>query len=307
MILKPNPDILQKDLEALNNRIKYEPSGIEIFDKLANILSIEELSNYEKHREAWKRILKEPSSDVFMVIEDDAFIIPDASCSLQQLWSIDHSSYDMVFTCLSDNSAKPNDPVKLLNFRDTGSVLPSKDTYLISQSAAASMLAATETISFHMRIQMSFVIHKMPSLKVYYPSKRMMLEGSKLGLYTSSVHPNNTLIYNQEYMQLWKLMQQEHVPIKEVRTIYNSVAHINNPDIQHLYGVLLYKAKQIKEAEEALTLAVEQMQKQHGVLTYRSDLLNNLINMQEFVQWDLEEISKQPSKYARRPPSCATN
>jgi tetratricopeptide (TPR) repeat protein len=300
MILKPDPSHLQPDLQTLNNRIKYDPVGEEEFDKSITMLSIEELSNIEKHREAWRRILKESPEDVFMVIEDDAFVVPMAQQQLMELFKLDQRSYDFNIMCLSDPSANPDASMQLLNLRDTGKILPSKDAYMVSHRLCKKLLEETETIKFTMRVQLSYIIQKNPIFQAKYPSKRIMLEGSKLGLYPSSLHPNNMLIYNQEYMELWKYMSMDKFDVGEVRELYKRIAHIQNPDMLHLYGVLLFKGGRVQEAEAALMEAIELMQKQHGMLTYRSDLLNNLINMQEHLQTDLPDIMSKPSKYQVR-------
>jgi uncharacterized protein HemY len=119
-----------------------------------------------------------------------------------------------------------------------------------------------------------------------------------LGLFPSSTHANNVLIYNQEFMDLFKFLQTEKPPVREIREIYKKVAHINNPDIMHIYGVLLYKAGELHDAQDALTSAVEHMQKQGGLLTPASELLNNFINIHQHTQWDLPDLIAKPSKYS---------
>jgi len=299
MTLKPDPEHLQSDLEKLNARIKYDPVGIEQFDKTSNILTIEQLSNIEKHRNAWRRICELPSTDVFMIIEDDAFIVPGCDEHLKTFIKMDHPVlYDFCSMGLSDTSGAGSGAT-LLNIRDLGTVLPSKDAYLVNRSTARLFLNATETITFTLRIQLSYIIHSHPTIQAVYPSQRMMLEGSKLGFYTSSLHPNNMLIYNQEYMDLWSYMTRDVVPVKEIRDIYKKIEHIRNPDVMHLVGVLLYKGKDVEEAGSVMSEAINEMIKQHGVITHRSDLLNNYINIHEFLQPELTDASSKPSRYSR--------
>jgi hypothetical protein len=283
----------------LNACIKYDPVNVPQFDKTIDILTIEQLSNLEKHRDAWRRIASLPPSDTFMIIEDDAFVVPECDKHIQELFKMDPTTaYDICVMGLSDaNTSYPE--LTLLDLRGVGTLLPSKDSYLVNHATAKLFLEATETITFMPRIQISYIVHSHPEIKARYPSARMMLEGSKLGLYTSSLHPNNTLIYNQEYMELWEYMSKDVVPVKEIRNIYKKIEHIRNPDIMHLYGVLLYKGKEVDEAVAVMKEAVDEMGKQHGVLTHRSDLLNNYINIHEFVQPELIESSSKPSRYCQ--------
>lgn len=297
MILKPDPDHLKGSIEALDKRIKYEKTCNDQFDKHINMLTLEELSNYEKQRDVWRRITDLPSSDTFMVIEDDAFILPNTADILKKTLTCDTSTYDFLTMSLSDNDSSSQDPFHLKEFRSMGVILPAKDAYLVSHRCARVLLAQSDTITFNMRIQMSYILHNNPGLMVKYPNQRSMLEGSKLGLYTSTVHANNILIYNQEFMQLFHFLSQENPPIREIREIYKRVAHVQNPDVMHIYGVLLYKAKELHEAQDILIAAVEQVQKQQGFLSPQSELLNNAINIHEFAQWDLADIIAKPSKY----------
>lgn len=306
MVLNPDPN--QLDQKQLNDRINYDTSGFQEFDKMRAMLNMEQLSNYEKHRAAWKKIRdlsKESKDDIYMVIEDDAFMLPDAKATLQELIqtmvsSTQPSTWDLMLLSLSDKSADMNQPISFHNFRETGTILPSKESYFIKPTIANSFLSESETIRFPMRTQMSYIIHKNPLINVVYPNKRLMLDGSKLGLYPSSINPNNMLVYNQEYMELWSYMRlnSEEIPVSTIRATYKKVAHIQNPDIMHLYGVLLFKAGEVIEAQDILTDAIQLLQKQNGLVTNQSDLLNNLINMYEASQTDVTEAMSKPSKYA---------
>jgi hypothetical protein len=60
----------------------------------------------------------------------------------------------------------------------------------------------------------------------------------------------------------------------------------------------MYKVGELQDAQDALTSAVEHMQKQGGVLSPSSELLNNYINIHQFTQWDLPNIIAKPSKYS---------
>lgn len=308
MILKPDPEHFDdKTIPLMEKRIKYEPVGIQEFDSIINpatnthVLSVEELSNYEKHREVWRRISAETSADLYMVIEDDIFMIPDEHDVLREVFNnIDHTSYDFMTFSVADQTTKKTDPMNLLNFREVGKILPSKESYFLSRRAARVLYDQSETIRFSMRIMMSYILCKNPSLNVMYPNKRLFIDGSKLGITPSTIHGGNVLIYNQEFMELWKFISHDKPPLREIREIYKRVAHIRNPDIMHIYGVLLYRAGELHEAQDAFIEAVQVMKEQQGLLTFRSELLNNAINIHEHAQWDVPAIISKPSKYANK-------
>lgn len=303
MILKPDPaDFTTVDIEVLNKRLNYDKVGDEAFDQAINPQGLEEISNFEKQREVWRRIagFSDDTDDVFMIIEDDAFIPPDGADTLSAiLKEVSNAPYDFLTLSISDISVGKDDAIKFLNFRDTGKVLPSKDAYFIRPRAAKVLYRESETIKMSARVHMSYVLHKNPDIRVLYPNKRAMVEGSKLGITPSTIHASNVLIYNKEFMDLWKYIGDEKPSTREIREIYKKVSHVKNPDLAHVYGVLLYRAGELHEAQDMFMEAVQYMKEQQGMLNFRSELLNNAINIHEHAQWDIPAITARPSKYAR--------
>lgn len=310
MVLKPEASDVQAVLSDYSARIKYESVQDAEFDKLSAVLSTEELSNYEKHRDAWRRMLadkeKMKADDLCMVVEDDMFLVPNcekhfvALCQKLVAGGAQADAWDFVTLSLSDLATPESDPVSLLPLAKAGRVLPSKEAYLIHPRICPLMLEQTETIRFSMRIQLSWIIATQARIRAMYPTHRIFLDGSKLGLFPSTLHHNNMLVYNQEYMELFAYMSKDgaEIPIDQVNETWKKIAHIQNPDLMHLVGVLYYKKGMYKESEEMLLNAVTEMKKQGGILNNRSDLLNNLVNMYEKMQTDLPSIMTQPSKYA---------
>ena len=297
LILKPDPEHIQADLAAYDKRVSYDKVGIEEFDRNINVLSLEHISNFEKQRAAWKHVMELPATDVFMIIEDDAFFLPEAGVQGLQdvLANTDHTAYDFLTLSMSQPGAALHD------FRESGKILPSKEAYFVSHRAARVLYEQSETIKMSMRYQMSYILHTNPSLRVMFPGTRAFIEGSKLGVFPSTVHNSNVLIYNKEFMELWQFVASEAPPpAREIREIYKKVRHMRNPDMAHLYGVLLYKANELQEAQDVMLEAIEFMKEKQGLLSFRSELLMNTINIHEFTQWDLAAISALPSKYDKK-------
>lgn len=296
MVTSPTVVQVQQRLSEIEKRIKYEKVGIPEFDNNLHNLTVESMSNYERQREIWKRIMEEANNDIFMVIEDDCFVLSDNLEGFKEIVATTtQQDYDFISLSLSKDSHEG--PLEYLNIRDSTKILPSKDAYIISKRGARIFYEQSDTIKFSMRYQMSYILHNNPGLRALYPTARVFLEGSKVGMYPSSINPNNILIYNKEYMELFHMLQQEEIDPRNVRKTYRNVAQLNSPDILHLYGVLLFKAKEVKEAQDALLEAVDLAKKQGAILNSSSDLLNNTINIHEHTQWDLPDIMRTPSRY----------
>lgn len=291
MILEPDASELAGRLNTYSERISYNPVGDEDFDKAISQLSVEELSNMEKHVEAWRRItaLDAADGDVYMVIEDDFVVLPegkDVFVEFLQVWR----DGDIAFLGLSSVDPKwRTEPLVLLPTRNTYKTLPCKDSYVIRREICDEIVRefTTGKLTFTLRNQLAYWIWNNDNIKALYPSKRIFIDGSKVGTCPSSVHPNNMLLFNHEYMELWKMLQSGAVDVATARAIYRGVEGLRHPDIMHVYGVLLYKAGQVDAAADILNEAIDQIQKQQGILGSRSDLLNNLINLYQNLQKDI--------------------
>jgi tetratricopeptide (TPR) repeat protein len=133
------------------------------------------------------------------------------------------------------------------------------------------------------------------------PNRRCTIDGSKLGFFATTLHNNNILLYNGEYMELFNILIQNPEDIKKLlgraKQIYNLTKHMASPDITHIYAVILMKVDNFDEAEDYLNLALEQTRKFQGIINNRCDICNNIINLYEKLQSDISTISKNPSKY----------
>jgi len=320
---EPSAPTIERNAGEYNKRVAQKTTNEPEFDRMVAPITPAVLSNSEKHRAAWLHIASAgPAAGPSLVIEDDAVLFPDHQKTLEEfinfITAADTAAVD-AWDFIPLGMSPPIQPetatapfaILPLPMKDS-KILPCKEAYWISPRAAAHFLKETETIGFFPRIQISYILYQQylalqsgaivadtesAPLRAGYPIRRVTVEGSKLGLYTSSLHPNNMLILNAEYMRMFDMVRKSEVDLKEVKAIYKTVAHLRNPDLLHLYGVLLFKAGQIDEAETYLTEAVDEIQKQNGHLSARSDILNNAINIQEFLQRDVADITTAPSKY----------
>lgn len=295
LVLTPDTGSLQSKIQQISDRIKYEKTGYDDLDAATNILNLEEISNYEKHREVWRRIQKETAADdLCIVIEDDAIIIPEFTKNLANFIENPYKdTWDFYALSVSIQSDR-----RTSSIAETMRILVSKCAYAIRPSLTQVLLDETEIIRFNLRYQLSYVfLKRKESVNALVSNQQCIMEGSKLGIFPSSTHPNNVLIFNSEFMELYNMAQAPSINLQQALAIYEKVKHIQNPDITHVFGIILFKCGAIKEASEVLNTAVEWMQKQHGLINAQSDLLNNAINLYEHMQWDLPEYLNTPSKY----------
>lgn len=302
-----NAEVTARQSE-LAEKITYESCGDAEFDKYRQLLTLEALGNMEKHKEAWTRIIKaEPTTQesLFMVIEDDLLILPGGIANFAELLvKAPEGGWDVIFPGIATGATTSMD-FQLLPLAPTiGTSIPAKESYIVRPAIAKMLVDYTnnDKIRFTMRHTLSYFLAKVaPTLRAVHPSRRIFIDGSKIGTFPSSVHANNILVFNHEYMQLLEYMTKDKNTIlanmDKVNAVYRGVEHLQSPDMMHIFGVILYKAGMVKRAEEILTAAMKTMREKQGVLNGRSDLMNNLISIYQFIQPDLDDCAKATSYY----------
>lgn len=296
--ITPDPENLQGQIEDLQKKVSYDKTDSELFNQCIQILSLEMISNIEKHKETLSKIANSKSNndkDLHLIIEDDMIILKDCIESFEDILKMDHSKldWDMIILGLS-KSVDPKETQKLEKLNELnsdGKILPSKEAYFIRKNVATKILKEFEVYKFTYRVQLSWIINNSPELKVCYPLKRTTIDGSKLGLFTSTIHSNNVLSYNNEYMQLYRFLTASKEDIEKnmgaIDQLYKTVKSLNSPDFTHLYGLLKIKTDALREGETILLEAIDQMRKSQGLLNSRSDLANNLVELYQHLQDDI--------------------
>jgi tetratricopeptide (TPR) repeat protein len=127
-----------------------------------------------------------------------------------------------------------------------------------------------------------------------------LIEGTKIGIYPSSVNSVNYLYFNNEYIGLLKICNKDIITeddIKDACELYKIVENINSSDIINVMGMIYNKNKNYKEAKKYFIQALNVHKKNYGYLQKNSNILNNCINIFQHDQDMLEECLKVKPKY----------
>ena len=292
-------EAVRADFTNIEKDIKAEKTGDEEFDVRISPLNIQKISNFLKQRDALERIVTMKSTDesYYMILEDDAIILPDFAINIDNfLKNPRPSEWDILMLCMSHGG---NDILKktLVDVK----ILPSKECYCIQPACAKVLLESLKTIKQYYRLQLSIWISANPTIKAMYGPGRVTIEGSKIGLVPSSVNDNNILLYNKDFMTLFYMVSgKETMDLEKATVAFQASEHLNSADLSHLYGVVLFKVNQLKEARIYFEKAVEILESKDGLLTKRSEILNNAININGLCQDDRALYTQSLSKYADR-------
>ena len=294
-VLTPNPsDLNVKDLEA---RIKYEPTGEAEVDAHLHTLNVQELSNLEKHRSVWRTCAEKADCSLLnslnMVIEDDVTFVPESKglADLFALWAKTPPSatYHLIPLCL----ARPSGP-------KARKLWHSKEAYVVTPIGARTLFAATQQIRFNARGHLSLWAAT-NAANVHIPKERITVDGSKLGIFPSSIHTHNHLVFNRDYMEMLELANgKEALDVGTLNKYWTVAASMRSPDLCHLLGVMYHRAGKHEKAQQLFLTALQEMAARGGLLTTGSEIMTNAINIHKFLQADLAMAyaSKEPLKYS---------
>lgn len=301
-INKPNYKDIESNIDSFKERINLNKDELidDDFKNLIAPLNINQLSNFEKHLKALE-LIKQSNTKLNFIIEDDIIIIDEfVNNLLEFLTRITTLDYDIVFTSISinDNSAD----YKFLKSIDYFKVLIAKSSYFITKECAEKLSEYMKKIRFTYKLNLSYYIYEnKETIKSYIFNKNIFFEGSKIGVFTTSVNNNNFLYQNGEYVKLTQLVgNTEYLDdntVKIAEDIYNNSGK-NNPDFQHTLSLIYYKNKNFIKAKEILIEAVNNIKKNEGLLTQQNETLNNCINMHQFEQSDIENVLKLNGIYS---------
>lgn len=301
LVLKPDSIHIQEQIEKYGNEVTYDPCGVSDFDVHQTMFSTEILSNFEKHRAAWQIISKRDANknDLHLVVEDDSILLPEGSDTWRRvLKSAPKNEWDLLHLGISFESSS----AEYCNVRKFLKVLPSKDAYLITQNAALRLYNGLimDKIRFTLRVQLSYYIAQHSDFKVYCPRNKCCIDGSKIGLVPSSVHVNNILSFNNEFIVMIRALNSPTVEkdMKSATSAYKVIEHLNSSEAHYVMGKLEEKVGHDAIAISYFERAFNSIKENQGILNGRSELITSMIAYYARNQPDVDECMKLPSKYS---------
>ena len=320
VISEPGKEHINKYITNFNTRVNYDKfAGNNIYNELITPLNVCQISNFEKHRYIYKLILdnsKESevgaANELHLIIEDDVIVLKDYIANISDFIedldqsanaanaanATDAESWDILFTCLN----VVNNPAKYININDLYNIIISKSCYVIkNREMCAKLYEATNTFKLNIKLTLSKFI-KDNNYKAISYNKITFIEGSKLGLYPTSVNPNNYLFLNNNYIALKQLSEKKDLnedDIKKAEQIFSESQNIQSIDIQNMMGIIYFNYKNYKKAKEYMTTSLSNLKKCKGYsIMKNNEILSNTINIYKYDQDLLDECIVAKSKYS---------
>jgi GR25 family glycosyltransferase involved in LPS biosynthesis len=279
-------EIIDFDFNIDNDKLKKSTNliktNIDDFDRNICYINKYMVSNIEKHRYIYKKMI-DNNINYALILEDDSIISNDYINNIKDFKNNINkfiNNWDIILTGFTSNN-DTNSNMSVFNLDST--ILPSKASYVINKNIAEQLYKYSLTYSYSMRIIMSKFIYD-NKLKIGIINKYLFLEGSKIGIFSSSFNRNNVLIFNPDFIKIAKLVNDNKIDINTINNYYNNIKHFNSPDISHIMGIIYYKNNNYSKAKDFFEEAYNFLKNDNGYLGYDSEILNNCINIYQFNQ-----------------------
>jgi GR25 family glycosyltransferase involved in LPS biosynthesis len=286
-----NAEIIQKNV----NYSQVTEPNLTIYNNLLKNLHVYQLSNSLKHFKAYEKIinnLNDDPTEVNIILEDDILYEERIFISLEKVIRQLPVNFDLIFLGLPTNvEIKNKAQIAFQNTSEVFKILPYCDSYIISKDAAKKIYESYMPCKFLTNIQLSYLIekHQLKSQLVY---PNLFMDGSKFGLYSSSLNPNNSLMFNGEYNTVKSLLSKEQLSDQEtagINQLFKSSSIAQNPDFCYLKAQYLTKIGQYKEAQQCYEETYKKYKILNTIINHESQFLKDYIRLHKHLQIDLDE------------------
>ena len=290
------------NVNNIKNLVKLVPLKAEegentFYNTFLKKLSLEILSNIMHHFKALQMIVKAAVTDdeaYHVVLEDDVMYSDKVFGQLSTLIThLKSKEWGVVFLGQpSDTSRTDNSKLYIQDMgQENDMVLHCCESYMISPEMAREMVMQIFPIRFAYNIQLAYMLDKMPAekRKVYKIFPNIFGDGSKMGNYNSSILPNNVLIFNAMYKDIYlKLDRAGGVLSQEDASLIESQFASNpfkeNPDFVYLEALYHRKQGNLERCRECFDKTMR-LYEQHLVpMNNSSSFLRNYIELHRFMQ-----------------------
>lgn len=269
--------------EFIQSHINYqqfqEPALVKYNAHIKNI-HIQQFSNTLKHYRALE-LIKSGSPDEFhIVLEDDMLYGDNIVESLKETLT---KITDEKIVCLGLPIAEAQEAnIKPVEFEQ----VPFFDSYLVSPAFAQTLYDAYFPVRFTTVPHFNSLLTKL-DVKASQATKNLFVNGSKYGLFVSTLNSNNILVLNKEYMAVAERLNKHVItPDDEafIKKINETTSIAKSPDFMYLMGNFLLRTKKYKEAEEVFKQSYSVIVGNHGIINHESLLLKDFIALYKYLQ-----------------------
>jgi len=284
------PDTI--NVNNVKNLVKIEKLPEEentFYQNFVKQMSLEILSNTFNHFKAVQQISKNPSDSYNVILEDDVVYSDKIFVQMNTLINhIESMDWNMIFLGQpSDKSVSSMTSLSLNDMDNNNLLLHCCESYMLHAETAKDMLLNFFPIRFSYNVQLSYLINKQnyKCMKIF---PNICGDGSKMGVYTSSILMNNVLIFNDLYKEIYIMLEQhmkfDDVMVETIKNKFSSNTNKANPDFIYLEALFYKKLGDIEKAKELFETALGLYEENLVPMNNTSTFLKNYIELYKVLQ-----------------------
>lgn len=287
-------------MDEIRNNVKLEsPNSNSMFDSLVKSMHVKQVSQALKHKDALESFVMQDDFETMLVIEDDVLCGDNIDSELKQAIHVLNTNIDIDVLMLGCPTPRPMSEKneQLAKVLDYFKLLPSCDSYLIKKDKARILLNMLAPIRFQLNTQLSFVASQ-KGFKMYMIAPNIFVNGSKYGVYVSSLDPNNKLFMNADFNKLMVLNAKTSYTQQEYAEILNMIQQMplrEHPDFQVAFGNFFMRIGKYENAKECYDNAYKTYVTNECILNNECEFMINYTKLFRYLQYDSDAIDKELS------------
>lgn len=283
----------------IKNLVKLEvlpESENQLYNQFLRKMSVESLSNTFNHVKALQTIAKDNDENTYHLILEDDIVYSDKIYSqlFVLLNNLQGLEWDLLFLGQpkeNENSFEKDSNKLQLNQMSTDNlILHCCESYMVKASTARELISEIFPLRFFYNVQLSYLLDKNKNrFKCAKIFPNICGDGSKTGKFNSAILPNNVLIFNQLYKQIYVVLENSNSSlseevIKDIKEKLELNPHKDNPDFIYLEALFYRKQGDLEKCKHLFQIAMEKYESLNVPINNTSTFLRNYIELFRFDQ-----------------------
>lgn len=257
--------------DKIRESVVLEKINNPLFDSLLRNLTAKHVSNGFKHHKALQLIASNTRFSAYpIVLEDDPLIVDSFNTDISKFLEDIPSSWNIVMLGLPGNSTG------FQPLTDVYKALPVCNAYMIKPSVASKLSNTFLPLRYITNIHMSYSLQAFDIVPLLY-SPQLFIDGSKYGIYVSTLTPNNELLFNKDYVQAKRQISDKCY--KDALFTIQSSPVKNHPDFLHLKGICELEVHGKEAAKQTFEEALRIYDENNAITNNESSYLTDYISL----------------------------
>lgn len=282
-------------LQDIRDNVKLEsPDSKTFFDSMVKSMHVKQVSQALKHKLALETFVNQDTFDTMLVIEDDVLCGENINTDLNNAMQIldAHAEVDMLLLGCPTPRQIAASNVSIAKVLDCFRLLPTCDAYLIKKDKAAKLLEILTPIRYTISNHLSFLA-SCKNFNIYMLAPNIFINGSKYGLYVSSIDQNNKLFLNPDYNKIAILNTKQSYTQEEYDSVIKMTSEVSlreHPDFQVAFGNFFMRLGKYQQAKEYFDRAYKLYLENDCILNNECEFMSNYTKLFGYLQNDRDII-----------------